>query len=102
MAVIYYVKDGAHPNNTDAGRELPLSTIESRIQGRRVQYLGVVPPEINKDAPSQYYCRVVVEVEANDSPSAPFDKVGFFLLTDLSPSQAEPIIFKGAAVPYRL
>lgn len=101
MAVIYYVKDGPRPQNSDLGREVPLPVIESRVQGQRVQYLGVTPPELNKGNPSAYYRHVVVEVESSESLGLIFNQVGFFLLLDLLPDHAQQMLFHGQSPPYR-
>lgn len=102
MAIIYYVKDGPRTHNSDSGRELPLQTLEARTRGQQVRYLGTTPPEFNKNTPSPYYRHVVVEVESQEPPGQIFDKVGFFLLLDSSPDQAEPMIFQGDSPPYRV
>jgi hypothetical protein len=88
MAMIYYVKDGPRPGNSGPGYKVSLEDLETKLGNQRIKYLGLNPPEINKDKPSIYPCRVVVEIDSNDSKGRLFDKIGFYLILELTPEKA--------------
>jgi hypothetical protein len=50
-----------------------------------VMYLGPEPPEFNKDTPSKYPVRVVVEVRDGEEDNRSFGRPGFYLLDGVSP-----------------
>ncbi len=102
MAVVYYVKDGPHPNSSGSGYEASVADLEARLAGRQVKYLGTQPPEINPTTPSQYPIHVVIEVEVTDPLGSMFTKVGFFLIVGASPSEIGPIVFPNGHPPPRL
>ncbi len=97
MAKIYYVKDGSYPHNfVDLGRRLPLATLEHRLQGQDIRYLSTLPPEFNPEQPSPSPQHVVVEVEADEPLGHLFTHTGFYVLPQLSPNEAEALIFPPA------
>jgi hypothetical protein len=107
--LVYYVKDGPRPNNSGSGLELsePLldgarklspADLEARMTGHEVQYLGKEPPEFNKNNPSEYAHRVVIEISSQDSTCSMFDKPGYFLVGNASPETAAATIFKGLSI----
>ena len=96
MAKVYYVKDGPRPSNFGPGREISLSELERRVQNIEIKYLSSKPPEFNKKTPSIYPLRVVVEVETKESKSQLFNKTGFYILLQLTPGEAEPLIFSSS------
>jgi hypothetical protein len=103
MAIVYYVKDGARPDTTPSdGRFINLDKLEEILQqqGINYQYCGTEPPEFNKEKPTLYPERVVVEIDANDSPGSIFTKTGFYFFPALTPADAEPI-FKSAIGKFR-
>jgi hypothetical protein len=98
MAKVYYVKDGSYPQNfvDPLGRRIALDELERRIQGRDVRYLSIQPPEFNPDQPSPSPQYVVVEVELDEPRGQVFTRTGFYLLSQLSPDEAEMRIFPQA------
>ena len=96
MAVVYFVKDGPHPNSSGSGYEASVADLEAQLAGRELKYLGTQPPEINPTTPSQYPVHVVVEVEASEPLGSMFMKVGFFLIVGASPNEIGPLMFPGS------
>jgi hypothetical protein len=96
MATLYYVKDGSRPYNSGPGRNISLAELERRVQGKEIKYLGETPPEFNRNSPSKYPLRVVVEVEAHEAIGDLFSRAGFYLFPQLSPEEAEALIFPKA------
>jgi hypothetical protein len=70
-----------------------LAELERRVQEEEIKYLSETPPEFNRNSPSQYPLRVVVEVEAHEATGHFFSRTGFYLLPQLSPEEAESLIF---------
>jgi hypothetical protein len=95
MAKVYYVKDGSYPQNCvdPFGRRMALDELERRIQGQDVRYLSKLPPEFNPDQPSPSPQYVVVEVELDEPLGRVFTQTGYYLLPQLSPDEAETLIF---------
>jgi hypothetical protein len=98
MAKVYYVKDGSYPQNfIDLGRRVSLDELERRIQGHDLRYLSTMPPEFNPEQPSPEATHVVVELEMDESPGQFLIQTGYYLLPQLSPSEAEVLIFPRAS-----
>ena len=99
MAKVYYVKNGSYPQNfvDPLGRRMALDALERRIPGQDVRYLGVQPPEFNPDQPSPSPQYVVVEVELDEPRGQVFTRMGFYLLPQLSPDEAESRLFAPAS-----
>jgi len=94
MAKVYYVKDGSYPQNfIDLGRRLSLNELERRIQGQDLRYLSSLPPEFNPDQPSVSAQHVIIEVEMDEPTGQVLTQTGFYLLPQLSPNDAEALIF---------
>jgi hypothetical protein len=94
MAKVYYVKDGSYPQNfIDLGRRVPLDALERRIQDRDLRSLGPMPPECNPAQPSHTARHVVVELEMDEPPGQFLTQTGYYLLPQLSPNEAEALIF---------
>ncbi len=94
MAKVYYLKDGSYPQNLiDLGRRVPLDELERRIQGQDLRYLSTLPPEFNPEQPSPSAHHVVVELEMDEAPGQLLTQTGFYLLPQLSPNEAEALLF---------
>ena len=94
MAKVYYVKDGSYPQNfIDLGRHIGLDELERRIYGQNLRYLSTLPPEFNPGQPSHKAEYVVVELEMDEPPGQLLTQTGYYLLPQLSPSEAETLIF---------
>ena len=103
MAIIYYVKDGPLPEATPTdGRDIILNEVESIVlkKDMRCEYCGTTPPEFNRDQPSLYPERVVIEVEEQDRPGNLFKKIGFYFFPSLTTIQAESV-FANVVGKYR-
>jgi hypothetical protein len=97
MAKVYYVKDGSYPQNfIDLGRRVPLDELERRLRGRDLRYLGTLPPELNPDQPSHEVRHAVVELEMDEPPGQLLIQTGYYLVPQLSPDEAEALIFPQA------
>jgi hypothetical protein len=95
MAKVYYLKDGSYPQNMvdPFGRRLTLAELERRIQGQVLRYLSTLPPEFNPEQPSPSPRHVVVELEIDEPPGQLLTQTGYYLLPQLSPNEAEALIF---------
>jgi hypothetical protein len=98
MAKVYYVKDGSYPQNfIDLGRRVSLDELERRLQGQDLRYLSTLPPEFNREQPSHEATHVVVELDMDEPPGQRLTRTGYYLLPQLSPSEAEVLIFPQAS-----
>jgi hypothetical protein len=99
MAKVYYVKDGSSPHNLvdPLGRRIALAELEARLQGQELRYLRTLPPEFNPDQPSPEATHVVVELTMDESPGQFLTQTGYYLLPQLSPSEAEVLLFPRAS-----
>jgi hypothetical protein len=97
MAKVYYVKDGSYPQNLiDFGRRVSLDALERRIQGQDLRYLSTLPPEFNREQPSHEVKHVIVELAMDELPGQRLTRTGYYLLPQLSPHEAEALIFPPA------
>jgi hypothetical protein len=98
MARVYYVKDGSYPHNMvdPFGRRIALAELERRLQGQDVHYLSTLPPEFNRAQPSPAVKYVVVELTMDEPPGQLFTRTGYYLVPQLSPAEAEALLFPPA------
>jgi hypothetical protein len=98
MAKIYYVKDGSYPQNMvdPLGRGIALAELERRLQGQDMRYLSTLPPEFNPDQPSHTAQHVVIELAMDEPPGQLFTRTGYYLVPQLSPDEAEALLFPPA------
>jgi hypothetical protein len=98
MAKVSDVKDGSYPQNfIDLGRRVPLDALERRIQDQDLRHLSTMPPEFNPAQPSHAARHVVVELEMDEPPGQCLTQTGYYLLPELSPNEAEALIFPQAS-----
>jgi hypothetical protein len=98
MAKVSDVKDGSYPQNfIDLGRRVPRDELERRIQDQDLRYLSPMPPEFNPAQPSHAARHVVVELEMDEPPGQCLTRTGYYLLSQLSPNEAEALIFPPAS-----
>lgn len=95
MAKVYYAKDGSYPQNMvdPFGRGISLAELERRLQGQDVRYLSTLPPEFNREQPSHEVKHVVVELPMDEPPGQLFTRTGYYLVPQLSPTEAETLLF---------
>jgi hypothetical protein len=98
MAKVYSVKDGSYPQNMvdPFGRRIALAELERRLQGQDVRYLSTLPPEFNPEQPSPAVRHVVVELEMDEPPGQILTQTGYYLVPQLSPHEAEALLFPQA------
>jgi hypothetical protein len=98
MAKVYYVKDGSYPQNLvdPLGRDIALAELERRLRGRDVRYLSTLPPEFHPDQPSPEVKYVVAELVMDEPPGRLFTRTGYYLVPNVSPNQAEALLFPPA------
>ena len=98
MAKVYYVKDGSSPQNLvdPLGRDITLADLERRLRGRDVRYLSTLPPEFNREQPSPEVKYVIVELGMDEPPGQRFTRTGYYLVPNVSPNQAEALLFPPA------
>ena len=75
----------------------PLAELERRLQGQDVRYLSTLPPEFNPEQPSPEATHVVVALDMDEPPGQFLTHTGYYLLPQLSPSEAEVLIFPRAS-----
>ncbi len=99
MAKVYYVKDGSFPQNLvdPLGRRIALAELERRLQGQDLRYLGTLPPEFNPDQPAPTAQHVVIELDMDEPSGQRLTRTGYYLLPQLSPSEAEVLLFPQAS-----
>lgn len=98
MAEVSDVKDGSYPQNfIDLGRRVPLDALERRIQDQDLRHLSTMPPEFNPAQPSHAARHVVVELEMDEPPGRLLTQTGNYLVPELSPDEAEPLLFPEAS-----
>jgi hypothetical protein len=95
MAKVYSVKDGSYPQNLvdPLGRDIVLAELERRLQGQDVRYLSTLPPEFNRENPSPEVNYVLIEVDLDEPRRRLLIRTGYYLLPQLSPDEAEALIF---------
>jgi hypothetical protein len=97
MAKVYYVKDGSYPRNfLDLGRRVPVEVLERRLQGQDLRYLSTLPPEFHREYPSPEVKYVIVEVDLDEPRGRRLTRTGYYLLPELSPDDAEALLFPPA------
>jgi hypothetical protein len=98
MAKVYAVKDGSYPQNLvdPFGRDIALTELERRLHGHDVRYLSTLPPEFNREQPSPEVKYVVVEIAMDEPPGQLFTRTGYYLVPQLSPAEAEALLFPSA------
>jgi hypothetical protein len=98
MAKVYAVKDGSYPQNLvdPFGRRIALAELERQLHGHDVRYLSTLPPEFNREQPSPEGKYVVVELAMDETPGQLFTRTGYYLLPQLSPAEAEALLFPSA------
>jgi len=97
MAKVYYVKDGSYPRNLlDLGRRVSVEVLERRLQGQELRYLSSLPPEFHREHPSSEVKYVIVEVDIDEPRGQLLTRTGYYLLPQLSPDEAEALIFPQA------
>jgi hypothetical protein len=99
MAKVYYVKDGSFPQNLvdPFGRDIDLAALERRLQGQDVRYLSTLPPEFNREQPSPEVKYVVVELAMDELRGQRLTRTGYYLVAQLSPAEAEALLFPSAS-----
>jgi hypothetical protein len=97
MAKVYYVKDGSYPRNfLDLGRRVSVEALEGRLQGQDLRYLSTLPPEFHREDPSPEVKYVIVEVDLDEPRGQRLTRTGYYLLPELSPDEAEALLFPPA------
>jgi hypothetical protein len=98
MAKVYYVKDGSYPQNLldPFGRRISLAELERRLQGQDLRYLSTLPPEFNREQPSHEVKHVIVELAMDEQTGQRLTRTGYYLLPELSPDEAEALLFPPA------
>jgi len=98
MAKIWYVKDGARPNNAIAGPQLSLDQCITLFRAFEIKYLGPKPPEFssNRNNFTEYrdHKYVVLEIDSSEAVQnkPTFDKEGFYLVVGMTPGEAGNIL----------
>ena len=61
-----------------------------------MRYLSTLPPEFNRERPSPEVKYVVVELAMDEPPGQRFTRTGYYLVPQLSPTEAEALLFPPA------
>lgn len=90
MATMWFAKDGSRPNS-QSGPGVPITAAEAQvIVGlRRAKFVGKDAPSINTDRPSHSLKNVVLEIEESTEVSSLLPEVGFYVVGDLTPEEAQ-------------
>jgi hypothetical protein len=98
MAKVYYVKNGSYPQNLvdPLGRRIALAELERRLQGQDVRYLSTLPPEFNPHQPAHTARHVIVDLDMDEPRGQLLTRTGFYLVPQLSPNEAEALLFPQA------
>jgi len=90
MTTMWFAKNGSRPNS-QSGPGIPITTQEVRVivGMRRAKFVGKDAPSINPDRPSHSLKNVVLEVEQIAEVNSLLPEVGFYVVTDLTPEEAQ-------------
>ncbi len=93
MLIMWFAKDGLRPES-QSGPGIDISNAESEIiiGGRALIFSGEEAPSINPEQPSYSVKNVIIEVRKKSECSAQLSKVGFYVISGLSPSEAAVIL----------
>lgn len=86
MAVLYRVRHGSGDAAIASSETVDLTSVVARFPNVRAKYSARMPLLGSGPAnPVAEPFAVVVQVVPSDSPIAPFEKLGYFLLDDVHP-----------------
>ncbi len=92
MATMYYIRDGAPPNNITHSEEISLDFIKDHFEDVDKKFLSSLsnePPVFNASdgAANQYSAPryVVLKIFEKEIASSEFDRSGFYVLENVSP-----------------
>lgn len=90
MATAYFVREGTGERATDAGREVSLTAITYSFKNAKLKWFPDAPTFGSKEPANAFshYIYVVVHVN-NDETNGLFNKAGYWLLRDITPSNFE-------------
>ncbi len=90
MTTMWFAKNGSRPNS-QSGPGIPITTQEVRVivGMRRAKFVGKDAPSINPDRPSHSLKNVVLEVEEIAEVNSLLPEVGFYVVADLTPEEAQ-------------
>lgn len=90
MTTMWFAKDGSRPNS-QSGLGIPITTEEVQvIVGlRQAKFVGKDAPSINPERPLHSLKNVVLEIEASSEVSSLLPEVGFYVVADLTPEEAQ-------------
>ena len=93
MAIIYFVRDGAPPNNITDSKKRSVRYIIENFGTRSMKFLGNLAdniPRINEESgPAIHYVApkyIVVKIEDKDPKSKRFPETGFYLIEGANPA----------------
>ena len=90
MATVYFVREGTGESATDAGRDVSLATITNALKNNKAIWSKEAPSlgsQTSANAVSEF--RFVVIHVKNGETDGNFNKAGYWLLEDVSPSEFE-------------
>ena len=92
MATMYYIRDGAPPNNITHTKEISLNFIKEHFEDVKKKFLSSLsnePPVFNasEGAANQYSAPryVVLKIFEKEIEFSEFDRSGFYVLENVSP-----------------
>lgn len=93
MPIIWFAKDGPRPSS-QSGPGVQINNQEALVivAEHDAIFVGSEPPSINPAAPSYSERNVVLEVESCEEVSPSLPKIGFYLISGLSPSEARRMV----------
>ena len=90
MTTMWFATDGSRPNS-QSGPGIPITTEEVQVIAglRQAKFVGKDAPSINPDRPSHSLKNVVLEIEANAEVISLLPEVGFYVVANLTPEEAQ-------------
>lgn len=95
MPTLWTVRDGPRSEAArGAGEPVTFQEIGQAFANYRAEFVSSSPVSFNKESPSSYPSRVLIEVKISDGLTKDFTKPGFYILEGLSPSRAGELLAK--------
>jgi len=99
MAKLLYLRNGPAGQNVTKSQVLDVNSLVSFVGDRSVVYSETLPV-INPDSfnPVSGPSHVVIEILPDEKGAEPFDRVGFYIVKDTSPTQVKKMHHLGGSV----
>lgn len=90
MPVMWFATDGPRPTSqTGPGISVTTQEVQRIVGKNKFVFVGEVAPSINSVHPSNSLKNVVLEVEDSSEISSLLPRIGFYIVADLHPLEAQ-------------